>query len=69
VVHCSRQANGRREVTEILSLGRRVENGIIESSSVFAMADGVLQPRANAMPEAEKFSRAGYDVTALLDPR
>lgn len=69
VVHCSRHANGRREVTEILSLGRRVENGIIESSPVFAMADGSLQARANAMPSAEKFSRAGYDVAALLDLR
>jgi len=69
VVHCSRKANGRREVTEILSLGRRVENGIIESSPVFAMVDGTLQACASSMPAAEKFSRAGYDVAALLDPR
>lgn len=69
VVHCSRHANGRRQVTEILSLGRRVENGIIESSPVFAMVDGLLQPRANAMPSAEKFARAGYDAAALLDQR
>ncbi|GGH93655.1 pilus assembly protein CpaF [Arthrobacter liuii] len=69
VVHCSRHTDGRRQVTQILSLGRRVENGIIESSLVFALDNGVLQPRANAMPAAEKFSRAGYDVAALLDPR
>jgi pilus assembly protein CpaF len=69
VVHCSRHGNGRRQVTEILSLGRRVENGIIESSPVFVMTDGSLQPRANAMPSAEKFARAGYDVAALLDLR
>lgn len=68
VVHCSRQANGRRRVTEILSLGRRVENGIIESSMVFGMDDGMLQPRASSMPAAEKFARAGYDVAALLEP-
>jgi pilus assembly protein CpaF len=36
---------------------------------IFALENGVLQPRANAMPAAEKFSRAGYDVAALLDPR
>ncbi len=36
---------------------------------VFAMEDGQLQPRANSMPAAEKFSRAGYDVAALLEPR
>jgi len=69
VVHCARHASGRREVTEILSLGRRVENGIVESSMVFALADGQLQPKANSMPSAEKFARAGYDVAALLEPR
>lgn len=69
VVHCARQAGGRREVTEILSLGRRVENGIIESSMVFALADGQLRPKANSMPSAEKFARSGYDVAALLEPR
>ena len=69
VVHCSRHASGRREVTEILSLGRRVENGIIESSMVFALADGQLQPKANSMPSAEKFARSGYDVAGLLEPR
>ena len=69
VVHCSRHANGRRQVTEILSLGRRVENGIIESSMVFALADGQLEPRANSMPAAEKFARSGYDVAALLEQR
>ena len=69
VVHCSRHASGRRQVTEILSLGRRVENGIIESSMVFDTAGGQLQPRANSMPAAEKFARVGYDVAALLEPR
>ena len=69
VVHCARHTSGRREVTEILSLGRRVENGIIESSMVFAFEDGQLQPKANSMPSAEKFARAGYDVAALLEPR
>ncbi|MDQ0144976.1 hypothetical protein J2T23_000859 [Pseudarthrobacter niigatensis] len=46
-----------------------MENGVIESSLVFGLENGVLQPRANAMPSAEKFSRTGYDVAALLDPR
>jgi pilus assembly protein CpaF len=69
VVHCSRHASGRRQVTEILSLGRRVENGIIESSMVFSMADGQLRPRANSMPAVEKFAAAGFDVAALLEVR
>ncbi|MBT2513895.1 CpaF family protein [Arthrobacter sp. ISL-30] len=66
VVHCSRLSNGRRQVTEILALGRRVENGIIESSMVFGLQDDVLQPMANSMPAVEKFSRAGFDVASLL---
>lgn len=69
VIHCSRLANGRRQVTEVLSLGRRVENGIIESSMVFALSEGELQPKANSMPSPEKFARAGYDVAALLEAR
>ncbi|MCY1249621.1 hypothetical protein D9M72_631730 [compost metagenome] len=69
VVHCSRQGDGRRQVTEILSLGRRVENGIIESSMVFAMTEGQLQPKANSMPAVEKFAGAGFDVAALLEVR
>lgn len=67
VVHCSRHPNGRRQVTEILALGRRVENGIIESSMIFSLADGQLKPNANSMPAAEKFARSGYDVAALLE--
>ena len=69
VIHCSRHTSGRRQVTEILSLGRRVENGIIESSMVFTMSDGQLLPKANSMPAAEKFARSGYDVAALLEQR
>ncbi len=69
VVHCSRQPGGRRQVTEILSLGRRVENGIIESSMVFDLHDGQLHAQANSMPAAEKFARSGYDVAALLEQR
>ena len=69
VVHCSRLANGRRQVTDILSLGRRVENGIIESSMIFSIIGGLLEPTANTMPAEEKFARAGYEVAALLDPR
>lgn len=68
VVHCSRHPNGRRQVTEILSLGQRVENGVIETSSVFALdGDGVLRPRPTGLPSVEKFSRAGIDVLDLLE--
>ncbi|MDQ6754354.1 MAG: Flp pilus assembly complex ATPase component TadA [Actinomycetota bacterium] len=67
VVHCTRQASGRRQVWEILSLGRRVENGVIESGMVFARSDGQLRAVAASMPAPEKFARAGFDVAALLE--
>ncbi|KRE79923.1 hypothetical protein ASG71_07760 [Arthrobacter sp. Soil763] len=69
MVHCSRLTGGRRQVTEILSLGRRVENGIIESSTVFEHRGGTLEAQANSMPAAEKFARAEFDVAALLGAR
>jgi pilus assembly protein CpaF len=68
VVHCSRRADGRRHVTEILSLGQRVENGVIETSSIFAVdGDGILRARSTGLPAVEKFSRAGIDVLGLLE--
>ncbi|WP_285725390.1 CpaF family protein [Psychromicrobium xiongbiense] len=67
VVHCGRQSNGRRQVLEILSLGRRVENGVIETSSIFDFREGALRPVASSMPSPEKFARAGYEVAALLE--
>ncbi|WP_026555482.1 CpaF family protein [Arthrobacter sp. 35W] len=69
VVHCTRHATGQRQVVEILSLGRRVENGVIESSMVFALVEGRLAVSASAMPSPEKFAAAGYDVAALLGAR
>lgn len=67
VIHCNRLPGGARRVTEILALGRRVENGVIETAPVFGMRDGRLVPTAAAMPAAEKFAQAGYDVVELLE--
>ncbi|ABY23085.1 type II secretion system protein E [Renibacterium salmoninarum ATCC 33209] len=69
VVHCTRLPTGRRQVTEILAVGSRVENGIIETSPVFAVKDGVLTLVAAEMPSQRKFAQAGYDVAALLEGR
>lgn len=66
VVHCSREPTGRRYVSEVRALGRRVENGIIESSEVFGWHDGALRQTATSMPAEEKFSQAGIAVAALL---
>lgn len=66
VVHCVRAPSGHRSVGEILSLGRRVENGIIESTQVFSTLDGQLTPSKTAMPAQEKFASAGFNVAALM---
>ncbi len=67
VVHCTRLPNGRRQISEIIFLGRRVENGVIESGTVFATTGGGLLAVAASMPSPEKFAAAGYDVAALLE--
>lgn len=66
VVHCARRADGHRYVAEILALGSRVENGVIETSTVFALEDGVLRSRTVGLPKPEKFARAGIDLAGLL---
>ena len=68
VVHCVRRPDGRRQVAEIVSLGRRVENGIIETSTLFSRQDGQLEVSPSASPAEEKFARAGYEVMQLLEP-
>ncbi|MGP9502585.1 CpaF family protein [Specibacter sp. AOP5-B1-6] len=66
VVHCVRAPNGKRSVGQILALGRRVENGIIESGLVFSTVNGLLTASETAMPAAEKFAAAGYNVATLM---
>ncbi|WP_104089944.1 CpaF family protein [Arthrobacter sp. GMC3] len=66
VVHCVRLPNGQRRVGQILALGRRVENGIIESGLVFDTVDGHLTASQTAMPSPEKFVAAGYNLAKLM---
>lgn len=66
VVHCTRAASGKRQVAEIVSLGRRVENGNIETSTLFSRRDGDLVASESASPSEEKFERAGYNVMQLI---
>ncbi|MGX5358776.1 hypothetical protein [Kocuria sp. KH4] len=66
VVHCHRDADGRRRVTEILGIGNRVENGVIETYPVFAEGTDGLRAVAAEAPAAWKFERAGHRVRDLL---
>lgn len=69
VIHGHRDKRGRRRVQEIVALGNRVENNVIETSTIFAMQDGVLTCLASELPAAHKFERAGYQVENVLPVR
>lgn len=66
VVHCSRDRQGRRRVEEIVAIGQRVENGVIETSKVFEVRDNQLVCLASELPSAHKFLQAGYQPELLL---
>ena len=67
VVHCDRNLRGKRQVQEILAVGNRVENGVIETSTLFRREDDQLVCVASEVPSPEKFLRAGYAPEALLN--
>lgn len=67
VVHCHRNNNGHRFVAEILAVGNRVENGIIETYPLFRHIDGELVPVAAEVPSPDKFLRSGYQPSTLLE--
>ncbi|WP_144999921.1 CpaF family protein [Kocuria rhizophila] len=66
VVHCERDATGHRRVAEVLAVGNRVENGVIETYPVFRLENGVLRAVASEVPSSEKFVCAGYAPAALI---
>ena len=66
MVHCERDATGHRRVAEVLAVGNRVENGVIETYPVFRLENGVLRAVASEVPSSEKFVRAGYAPAALI---
>lgn len=67
VVHCSRRADGHRHVTEILSVGTRVENDIIEAAPVFHMVNGQLSLNATGLMEHPKFINADTDIRRIVE--
>ena len=67
VVHCARNPNGRRHVTEILSVGTRVEAGLIESAQVFRMVDNQLTLNPTGLMDHPKYANAGVDIRAVRD--
>lgn len=65
VVHCRRDSAGKRFVGEIMALGRRVENGAIETTTLFEHVEGVLELQPAADLAHPKLLDAGIDVAEL----
>lgn len=66
VVHCTRDLHGKRQVQEIVAIGNRVENGVIETSTLFTREGGRLVCTASEVPAPEKFAYAGFVPEQLL---
>lgn len=66
VVHLDLDRHGRRTVREVVAVTGRVEEGVVETATVFARKGGDLVRTGGFPPHPERFARAGYDVVALL---
>lgn len=66
VVQCGREPSGERRVQEILAVGNRVENGIIETSPVFRRSGSELVCTASEVPSAQKFALRGVPLEGVL---
>lgn len=69
VVHCGREPGGTRRVQEILAIGQRVENGVIETSPMFRRIGGMtadLVCTAAEVPSPLKFETRGIGTEGLL---
>ena len=69
VVHLDILADGRRRVREIVGLSGRVEEEVIEVTDVFSLRGDRLVRGDGHPPHAERFARAGHDLTTLLGGR
>ncbi len=66
VVHLDLDSRGRRSVREIVAVTGRVEEGVVETATVFARSGDVLARGSGFPPHADRFARSGVDVGALL---
>ena len=66
VVHLELDRDGRRRVREIVAVTGRVEDGVVETAELFALRGDRLVRSGGYPSSPERFSRAGFDLTALL---
>lgn len=68
VVHTCTTNDGSRRITEIAGVTGRVENGVVEMSTVFKDAGHGLERAGGYPPHGERYSRVGVGLAELLDP-
>lgn len=69
VVHCTRDGQGQRFVEEILAVPGRVEDGQIETTTLFERTSGQLRAAAGADWAHQKFQIAGVNMAELMGER
>ena len=69
VVHCELQRNGKRRVAEIIAVSGNSSGSVIETSSIFALDGGMLEPTGGYPSKTAKFERAGLDPAIVLSGR
>ena len=67
VIHTATDHDGRRRIREICALPGRVEDGVIEIADIFVDRGEGLQRGTGFPPHAERFARAGVDLSRLLE--
>jgi pilus assembly protein CpaF len=66
VVHCELARGGKRRVVEIIAPSGQVTGATIESSSIFTMRGGVLEPTGGYPLKSTKFRASGFDPADVL---
>lgn len=67
IVHTVTRADGTRRLSEIAGVTGRVENGVVEMSTIFKDDGGVLVRKGGYPPHPERFAQAGFDLVNLLN--
>jgi pilus assembly protein CpaF len=66
VVHCELERNGQRRVVEIIAPSGQSNGSVLETSAIFALQRGMLEPTGGYPSRTIKFRRAGFDPASVL---
>ena len=66
VIHAATDPSGQRLITEISGLTGRVENNIVEMSTIFKDEGAGLARKGGHPPHPERFVAHGFDLTSIL---